>query len=829
MRAITAIRKIQRITGWSQETLGGRLGVSFTTVNRWLSGRVEPNPKNVSRIERLLLKVSSSVETTTIHRSVRCRKPIAYSLFSGGGGFHFGIERAGFNVVLATDVLPEAQKTHARNWPRVPFLLADIRKISGTSLLEAAGGKRPTLLFGGPPCQGFSTLGDKLSSDPRNRLFEEFARIAQELRPACVLLENVKALVTMYDGQYAEHVIRLFADIGYTMFQKVVDAASYGVPQRRERVIFFGTRQDSSFAFPEPTHGPLGRPFETVGRAIMDLANRGKRVPNHIPLDHSEIVISRYRLIAEGGRLPPPEKLPAALRRRNFGNTYKRLSRSQPSLTMVPGNNAFPIHPVLDRSLTPREAARIQTFPDHYIFEGDRRSQCKLVGNAVPPNLARVLGQSVLAHLKGEISRDCASQPVAVGRDPDAAIPSSRVSRVTILNGRLLKLPTEQGFVDLFSGAGGFLIGWGRAGWRPLMSVDNWDVATRTHAYNFPDFPVMQADLSSTSVLEQIEARFKGQELGAVIGGPPCQGFSIFGNRRFANTSGYDPHADPRNRLVFSFVDAVRRLHPRWVVMENVPGIATLDDGNFLRIVLQDLRALGYKNVEARILNAADYGVPQLRKRLLIVGNRTGHIIPWPKKKYFACPQDWQSKYRSVGEVLSDLSTVESHARHSCHVPMKHKERLVERYRYIPEGGVLNVTSLPDHLQKGYRTEQVKNYSHVFKRLHRDRPALTMVPGHNAFPIHPWLDRALTVREAARIQTFPDEMEFLGSRQNQCIEVGNAFPPLLAELLGNNVLKAEANAWYPGNVPASAYYSLVEKPVEEQLDLSSIGETTIEP
>jgi DNA (cytosine-5)-methyltransferase 1 len=106
---------------------------------------------------------------------------------------------------------------------------------------------------------------------------------------------------------------------------------------------------------------------------------------------------------------------------------------------------------------------------------------------------------------------------------------------------------------------------------------------------------------------------------------------------------------------------------------------------------------------------------------------------------------------------------------------------------------------------------------------------LTMVPGHNAFPIHPWLDRALTVREAARIQTFPDEMEFLGSRQNQCIEVGNAFPPLLAELLGNNVLKAEANAWYPGNVPASAYYSLVEKPVEEQLDLSSIGETTIEP
>jgi DNA (cytosine-5)-methyltransferase 1 len=136
---------------------------------------------------------------------------------------------------------------------------------------------------------------------------------------------------------------------------------------------------------------------------------------------------------------------------------------------------------------------------------------------------------------------------------------------------------------------------------------------------------------------------------------------------------------------------------------------------------------------------------------------------------------------------------------------------LVERYKYIPEGGRLDVSALPAHLKVGYRTAEVKNYSHVFKRLHREKPSITMVPGHNAFPIHPWLNRALTVREAARIQTFPDSVQFLGSRQEQCIQVGNAFPPLLAEVIGNNIRKAEKNDWYPGRVPRSAYYALVEQ------------------
>jgi DNA (cytosine-5)-methyltransferase 1 len=259
--------------------------------------------------------------------------------------------------------------------------------------------------------------------------------------------------------------------------------------------------------------------------------------------------------------------------------------------------------------------------------------------------------------------------------------------------------------------------------------------------------------------------------------------------------------------LVFAFVEAVRRIRPRWFIMENVPGLANFDDGLFLEALLGEFCAAGYSNCEARILNAADYGVPQLRRRLIIVGNKTGHIVPWPKRKFFAEPKEWQDSHRTVGEVISDLVA------RPLHVSCSNESQTSAPREISPHSGgrKLNPDALPEHLRSGYRTDEVKNYSHVFKRLHRDRPAFTMVPGHNAFPIHPWLDRALTVREAARIQTFPDDVEFMGPRQEQCIQVGNAFPPLLAEIIGNNIRKAEVNGWVLGKVPASAYYALVEK------------------
>ncbi len=139
--------------------------------------------------------------------------------------------------------------------------------------------------------------------------------------------------------------------------------------------------------------------WKTVGDAIGDLADKqSDTILNHVPLKHGEINVRRYRLIPEGGRLPE-DNLPPELYRKNFGNTFKRLHRARPSLTMVPGHNAFPIHPWLDRSLTVREAARIQTFPDDYEFIGPRDKQCMQVGNAVPPVLAKAWAEEIKREL----------------------------------------------------------------------------------------------------------------------------------------------------------------------------------------------------------------------------------------------------------------------------------------------------------------------------------------------------------------------------------------------------------------------------------------------
>lgn len=730
-------------------------------------------------------------------------KLTAYALFSGGGGMHLGLQDAGFKICVATDHSNHAENTHLLNLPEIPFIREDVRKLSSKALLEAAGGEKPDLIAGGPPCQGFSTLGNKLSSDPRNNLFEEFARLVSELAPKYVLMENVKSLTTMYQGRFKQHILDTFEALGYRMEWKILDAADYGVPQFRKRVFFFGTKKTTEFSFPRPTHGPDGKkPYETTQDAIMDLVKKGDEFPNHIALKHTDRVVARYKFIPEGGRLPPPEELPASIRRKNFGNTYKRLDRKMPSLTMVPGNNAFPIHPTLNRSLTPREAARLQTFPDEYIFTGDRRSQCISVGNAVPPKLAECLGEAIIKHHHSTVKS--VSNVV-------------KIQKLTASSKNLQskKSKMSQSFIDLFCGAGGFTIGLQKAGWNGEASIDLNKYVSETHTLNFPEVPYLQSDLSKSETIDELEALLGETKLGLLAGGPPCQGFSIFGKRRFVNTKGYKPADDPRNKLVYSYIEAVRRLQPRWFIMENVPGLANLDKGLFLENIVEELKSCGYDQCEYRILNAADYGVPQLRRRLIIMGNRTGHVVPWPKKKYFADPKDWQDAYRTVGEVITDLSTEASLSKFNNHVPMKHKPLLVERYKYIPEGGKLDVASLPVHLQSGYRTKKVKNYSHVYKRLHRDKPANTMVPGHNAFPIHPWLNRALTVREAARIQSFPDDLEFVGPRQEQCIQAGNAFPPLLAEVIGNNIRKAEVNNWTLGNVPKSAYYALLDRNEEE--------------
>lgn len=323
-------------------------------------------------------------------------------LFSGAGGFLLGFEKEGFDIVLSTDFDEDCEEVHRRNRPEIPFVRADIRTLTNQQLDNILKNQTIDVLIGGPPCQGFSTIGNRVSSDPerrtkydpRNDLFKEYIRILNHLQPKVFVMENVKGIKTRDGGKIFEEIQRKFCKTGYKFNCITLNAADYGVPQFRERVFFYGTKLDVDLEAPVPTHGEGRLPYNIVLDAIGDLADKGEEVLNHVPLKHGAINIRRYQLIPEGGRLPE-EDLPPELYRKNFGNTFKRLDRNKPSLTMVPGHNAFPIHPWLNRSLTVREAARIQTFPDDYIFCGRRDKQCMQVGNAVPVELANAWAKQV--------------------------------------------------------------------------------------------------------------------------------------------------------------------------------------------------------------------------------------------------------------------------------------------------------------------------------------------------------------------------------------------------------------------------------------------------
>lgn len=707
------------------------------------------------------------------------RKLTSVSLFAGAGGMTLGLQRAGFQTLLATDNEESSQATFKRNFPQIQFLLKDIRHVSKKELSKLVD-TRVDLLVGGPPCQGFSTLGDQNPADPRNGLLWVFMRLVEWLNPSCVLMENVNYLRTQYGGRYEREIVAAFERLGYQVCVTTLNAADFGVPQIRKRVFFFATKLQAEFEWPAVTHGPGLKPYETVWAAIGDLGDARATARNHVHLNHGEKVLARYALIPEGGRMPPPSELPAEIRRKNFGNTYKRLHRKRPSLTLVPGNNAFPVHPTLHRSLSAREGARLQTFPDNFEFFGTRAEQCKLVGNAVPVRLAERLGHAIQKHINSKPEQTAKlirlqslrPNPPPAGLAPT---PSFMLSGIT--------------GISFFTGIGGLALGFMNAGVELLASYDVKESVARNCAFNFPSLNHNKTDVGKLT-LEQVRKDIEQQRVDVVFGGPPCQGFSIFGRRRFVNTRDHKPERDERNDLSLKFIELAIDLSPRVIFMENVKGFLSTPRGKstYLAEVEQRLRDAGYK-FEHRVINCATYGIPQARERFILVAWKPRFAFVWPEGRYFSNPKPWQKRALTVGDVISDLIDPATYGELFSHAPMNHKELVVERYKLIPEGGRLPEGALPAKLRKGYRSDNVKNYSHVYRRLSMSAPATTMVPGHNAFPVHPVLNRTLTVREAARIQTFPDWMRFQGTRQQQCTLVGNAVPPALAEVFATAIVK----------------------------------------
>ena len=336
--------------------------------------------------------------------------------------------------------------------------------------------------------------------------------------------------------------------------------------------------------------------------------------------------------------------------------------------------------------------------------------------------------------------------------------------------------------IDLFSGAGGLTIALRDSGFDVLLANEIDPTFAKTHEYNFPNIPLIEKDIQEVTI-EEMQAILHGKTIDLVVGGPPCQGFSVFGKRRFVNTKGYEPKKDPRNHLVYEFLRIVGLLRPKFFFMENVKGFTNLDGGLFVEEIKKQFENLGYDDIWCEIVCAADYGVPQERYRMFMIGNRIGVKFVPPEKTHYPIGSGKTPEYNTVGSAIMDLVGKEN--AFPNHVPLVHKPVVAARYSHVKEGHKLNVDDLPPELaiatRRDAKTGKVSNYSHVFKRLDRNLPSPTMVPGHNAFPIHPTLDRTLTAREAARIQTFPDSHIFFGTRQQQCIQVGNAVPPKMAE------------------------------------------------
>lgn len=336
--------------------------------------------------------------------------------------------------------------------------------------------------------------------------------------------------------------------------------------------------------------------------------------------------------------------------------------------------------------------------------------------------------------------------------------------------------------IDLFAGAGGLSIAIRDSGFTIAMANEIDPKFAETHKYNFPETPIVLKDVNLLTS-DEIKQYLNGEELDLVVGGPPCQGFSIFGKRRFVNTREYNPKQDPRNFLVYQYIRIVNELRPKFFFMENVKGFTNLDNGLFVEDVKKRFKEIGYNNIWCEIVCAADYGVPQERYRMFMIGNRLGIDFQKPEPTHFPIGSGKTPEYNTVGDAIMDLVGLEGIVPN--HIALSHKPVVSERYSYVKEGEKLHIEDLPPELaqatRKDSKTGTVSNYSHVFKRLSRNKPSTTMVPGHNAFPIHPTLNRTLTPREAARIQTFPDNHIFFGTRQEQCIQVGNAVPPMMAE------------------------------------------------
>ena len=307
--------------------------------------------------------------------------------FCGAGGLSKGLEMAGLQGVCGLDWFKEAGMTYERNFDH-PFVNGDITQSDVKQhfydvIKQQLKGRRLNVVAGGFPCQGFSMAGNRIVDDPRNSLYKELLEIVEFLQPDFVVCENVKGLRSMLGGMVEQKILSDFRKIGYYMNVTTLCAADYTVPQKRERVIFIGNRLGKRNFHPQPMLAPSQ--YRTTGEAIEDLMNHPEDIAfNHVPTRHKPEMQERMLACLEGHSLY-----------KGYSDAWKKCPWNEASCTIKENHGGVNIHPKLPRVLTAREMARLQSFPDDFIFEGPKNKQLVQIGNAVPPLLGKAIGLAI--------------------------------------------------------------------------------------------------------------------------------------------------------------------------------------------------------------------------------------------------------------------------------------------------------------------------------------------------------------------------------------------------------------------------------------------------
>lgn len=336
-------------------------------------------------------------------------------LFCGCGGLSYGFIEAGYDVVLGIDHWKDAIQTFKINHKNSIGLAGDLFSENPEEISFKTGITGVDIIIGGPPCQGFSIAGKRIVDDERNRLYKSFVNFVEFYKPKAFLMENVPNIISMADGIVKQNIIEDFEKLGYKVVYKVLLASEFGVPQNRRRAFFIGIKGNQSFVYPESI---IQNPI-TSKEAISDLTassitdgekyfiepkseyqikirENSNGVFNHQTTIHKEQTISIISKVPDGGNY---KNLPIELQKtRNVHIAWTRLNSKKPSFTIDTGHRHH-FHYEFNRVPTVRESARIQSFPDNFVFLGSKTSQYKQVGNAVPPMLAKILAETLKKYL----------------------------------------------------------------------------------------------------------------------------------------------------------------------------------------------------------------------------------------------------------------------------------------------------------------------------------------------------------------------------------------------------------------------------------------------